>query len=369
MRPISLVVIPSLRHPKLVIPREPTAAASAALRNYQASATGLRLAAVRGMALGARLGLLHLLPWRVVVCSSDESIDTHLSGILRMAVNVAMYIGPQRAIQKPVLQIIDSAGHTVAFAKLAINDLTSSLLRCEAESISRLTQRRLRHLGTPQVISYSRWRGSDLIVQTAVPPGGSETRLRRLLPDATKELGRSFGVANVGWLQSDYRARLYTRAAAHDTSPSAAEITRALLWLDDELGNDDLAVGSWHGDWAPWNMTSTPGRVIAWDWEHFETGVPVGLDAIHFDISEQLITGASVVDAFETSLRRSSQDLTSSVCAEDDRSRLVTLYALEIATGYLERGEDRVGGTPLSRIDDWLPEVLRRCRRALNSRV
>ena len=43
-----------------------------------------------------------------------------------------------------------------------------------------------------------------------------------------------------------------------------------------------LAFGAWHGDWTPWNMASTAGGLLVWDWERFATGVPVGFDALHY---------------------------------------------------------------------------------------
>lgn len=367
---VPFVVIPNLHEPKLVIPRKPLAATGAALRNYRASATGPGMLAIQAVSLGARLGLLELLPSRLTVQTSNDAIDAHLSRILATKVSVAMYIGPQRAIQKPVLQVLNSRGHTLAFAKLAINDLTSSLIRCEAEAISRLTASKLRHLGTPRVLSYAHWGGGDLIVQSAVAPGGSSARLKRLLPEATQELARSFGITESEWVQSEYRARLFKRVTAHSASSHAETILQTLHWLDEELCADLVQFGSSHGDWAPWNMTSTESQVIAWDWEHFESGVPVGFDAVHFDLSEQLFDGTnSVVDAFASLLEGRSGDLTSSVCSRIGRPQLVALYVLETVTRYLERGEDVVGGTRLSRIDEWLPHVLTQCRNALRRRV
>lgn len=367
---VPFVVIPNLHEPKLVIPRKPHAAAAAALRNYRASATGRGLVMIEAVALGARMGLLDLLPSRLTVQSSADSIDVHLSQLLATRVNVAMYIGPQRAVQKPVLQVLDSRGRTVAFAKLAINELTSSLIRCEAEAISRLTARNLQHLSTPRVLSFGRWHDSDLIVQSAAAPGGSNTRLRRLLPEATQELAGSFGIVESEWTQSEYRTRLFERVSAHGAASHAGTILQTLHWLDEELRAELVQFGSWHGDWAPWNMTSTESQVIAWDWEHFESGMPVGFDAVHFDLSEQLFDGGtSVVDAFSSVLEGRRGDLTSSACSGIGRSQVVTLYVLEIVTRYLERGEDLVGGTRLSRIDEWLPKVLARCQNALHSRV
>lgn len=46
-----------------------------------------------------------------------------------------------------------------------------------------------------------------------------------------------------------------------------------------------LAMGAWHGDWTPWNMSRRRGRLQLWDWERFETGVPLGLDRCHYAVN------------------------------------------------------------------------------------
>jgi hypothetical protein len=43
-----------------------------------------------------------------------------------------------------------------------------------------------------------------------------------------------------------------------------------------------LAFGSWHGDWGPWNLRATQGRLLVWDWERSGDGVPLGFDLLHF---------------------------------------------------------------------------------------
>lgn len=48
-----------------------------------------------------------------------------------------------------------------------------------------------------------------------------------------------------------------------------------------------LTFGSWHGDFTPWNMASVrrDGKISVWDWEQFQTGVPLGMDEIHFRVN------------------------------------------------------------------------------------
>jgi hypothetical protein len=39
--------------------------------------------------------------------------------------------------------------------------------------------------------------------------------------------------------------------------------------------------GRWHGDWVPWNLARSSAGLVAWDWEHSSTGMPVGSDVVH----------------------------------------------------------------------------------------
>jgi hypothetical protein len=61
----------------------------------------------------------------------------------------------------------------------------------------------------------------------------------------------------------------------------AAVVAEVLDAYGRRFGDTDVTVGSWHGDWAPWNMNRVGGRLGVYDWERARRGVPVGLDAIH----------------------------------------------------------------------------------------
>ena len=65
-----------------------------------------------------------------------------------------------------------------------------------------------------------------------------------------------------------------------------------------------LQLGRWHGDWAPWNMARAGGRVQVWDWERSVTGVPVGLDMIHFQVQREVQVGSSPEAAVNAALDR-----------------------------------------------------------------
>jgi hypothetical protein len=84
--------------------------------------------------------------------------------------------------------------------------------------------------------------------------------------------------------------------------------TRALGCLDrlvEEADGQLITIGAWHGDWTPWNMSTSGGRIRLWDWERFETNVPTGLDALHFRVNAATRTRgtrpATVIEALRFS--------------------------------------------------------------------
>ncbi len=129
----------------------------------------------------------------------------------------------------------------------------------------------------PGVIESGQWQGFELLlVQPAVTdaavPGDSPPI------EATSEISRIGGVttsplAESRWWQ-DAKARL--AGADHPTLPASIAAIEKLH------GEDEIALGGGHGDWTPWNMGRRDGRLVVWDWERFTSGVPVGIDLVHF---------------------------------------------------------------------------------------
>jgi hypothetical protein len=356
------VVVPSLRSPKLVLPRRPRKVTAAALGNYKASASGAARLRLRALALAARLGATVLLPDRVRVVPAPGHAGTALADHLRAALgkdfHLALYIGPHRAVQKPVLQLLDRDGTTFAFAKIGTNELTRALVRSEAESLHLLTAAPLAHLRVPRPQYHGRWNGHEVLVQEALhPAGGADVDPAGLAP-AMVELARSNGTERSPLRVSTYLTGLRHRIAVEQ----ATELTDTLLSGLDRLveyrGDQPLEFGSWHGDFAPWNMTTAPGRVLVWDWEQYETGVPVGFDALHYHVQTAVVMdGRTVADAFESARAHASDLLTPFGVDESSGELTVALYAVEIATRYIQDGE-LDAGTVMGHVDRWLAPVL-----------
>jgi hypothetical protein len=313
------------------------------------------------MALAARLGATVLLPDRIRIQPGPEaetgSLADHLRGALGKDFDIALYIGPQRAVQKPVLQLLDRDGRTFAFVKVGTNALTRALVRNEAEALRYLTAAPLNHLRVPHPVYAGRWNGHEVLVQEALQPAGQPVDSGRLA-QAMVELAESKGTTTSQLADSPYLAQLRRRIAAEPRDELTEGLASRLERLVEHRQSDTLEYGSWHGDFAPWNLAMASDRVLAWDWEQYESGVPVGFDAVHYRVQTGVvIEGRTVAEAFEVA-RTSAPEVLAPFGVDRSSCELtVALYAVEIATRYVHDGELE-SGTVMGRMDRWLTPVL-----------
>ena len=101
-----------------------------------------------------------------------------------------------------------------------------------------------------------------------------------------------------------------------------------------------VSFGAWHGDWAPWNMAAHDGRVMLWDWERFETDVPVGFDALHFELQKLIRVDGLAPRAAVTSWLRAGASSCAVRRASDSADLVVALYLLHVGARALHHEHD-----------------------------
>jgi hypothetical protein len=357
------VVVPSAARPKLLVPRRPRRVAAAAVRNFKTAARGREQLQLRTLAAAFRLGAHDLLADRIVVgrpAGADPAgIDAHLSDVLGRRVFVSLYIGPPRAVRKPVLQVMDAKGRTVGFAKLGVDAFTRDLVRAEAAAVQRLAASRFHTLRVPTVLHAGQWRGHEVLVQSALPRGQSAEPGDPRLLRAMRELAGVGGPTTGPLRPSSYWQRLTDTVAALPPSPMAEVLGGAVPLVAAAAGEAELSYGAAHGDWAPWNMTVAGEHVLVWDWEKFADDVPVGFDAVHHAVQGSVVLhGRSPIEAFEAALARPDEVSGRPTGGPHAGRLIVWLYALDIATRYLVDREEEAGSTRLGDLPSWLPQVL-----------
>jgi hypothetical protein len=121
-----------------------------------------------------------------------------------------------------------------------------------------------------------------------------------------------------------------------------------------------LQAGAWHGDWRRTNMSIHDNRVSLWDWERFDTGVPLGYDALHLHLTE-VARSVDDLTALPGKVHESAAALLQPFghTSADDVDLVVFGYLLELASRYLD--DDQLGaGARLGDVQRWLLPYVRR---------
>jgi hypothetical protein len=343
-------ILPDRRHPKILVPLVSRRTAAAAVGQYSDGMTHRARLAKAAVGLGLRSGAVQWALRRrgsvlragasaapLAAVASRTLLHDYLAEALgRRDLAAAIVLGRVRLNRKPVLQLVDAGGRPVGYMKVGWNDLTRRLVRNEAATLARLAEVGPRTFTAPRLLHRGRWQGLDVTVSAALPHGLWRRGRRYRLPplEASREIAGLGGVewaplGRSGWWRG-LRGRLAPVQAQAAGRP--ADLLAAVLeTVEGRAGGSRLAFGSWHGDWGPWNMRATPGRLLVWDWERSGDGVPVGLDLFHFGY----LTAAQGLrqppaKAAATSLAQAAPLLGDLGQQPDAAELLLVLYLLEL---------------------------------------
>lgn len=351
-------MVPSPRGPRMLVPGDHPRSAARALLQFSDDSRP-RDVALRSVAAGwVRAGGTRRLDRLWVVGDDTASICARLSDLLGTPVRFSISLGSARVNGKPVLRVFDQRGRTLAFAKLGVTPTSRLDVAAEAAALTRLAAHEWTTFEVPRVIHHGPWRDLDLLLVTPLRTAPSLARARLAVPPfaAMRELDAAYrGAVPLGaapWLAQTFRVA-DTLAARRD----GELLARCLDVLVDVAGDEPLPLGAWHGDWTPWNMATGPRRrspVQVWDWERFETGVPSGLDPLHFLVNRATrahgATHGTVLRALRSSITVPGPG---GAQVGADRSWLrAGLYLAAIAARYLPLAEGSRGAAiaPRSRV-------------------
>ena len=236
-------------------------------------------------------------------------------------------LGPPRANQKPVIQLHDRAGRTLAFVKVGWNPLTKRLLDAEERAIHHLMGVADRGFGVPSILGSGTFGDTNwlatapLTVDRHRPPSANDIDALARRVQATS--ARWSGIAS----GSPYVRDVETIAATLDKSRIVLDAV-ASRWGDEPI---HLAAG--HGDFVPWNMSTGRSLTVVWDWERYRRLVPVGFDQIHYRVQNDIRRGRKSIGA---ALSELSSDLGSVLRGLEPSARRAhfDFYVLDILCRY-----------------------------------
>lgn len=365
---VAYTAVPNWKSPAIITPRRPRRLMASLLRGYNTAGRGNTRILAQLAALGASVGLTDHAFHDVWIDDSaagpQSSITKHLSAVLGYPVALSVSIGPLRAVQKPVIQVSDPHRKTVAFAKIGHTDLTRELVRREAENLTQIAKLLSTHveLEVPTVLEAGPWRNAQVLVQTALPRGHAPRH--RQFVQAMRIIAHANGAFDSHIKTSQYWARLRKRIGAVAKSDATNLLQASVAAVDRSSHNPILSFGSWHGDMSPWNITADARSVRIWDWEHYQHGVPVGFDVLHYGLQNRVSrNGEDLAHSVLSTATETRCDLADLGVSPEAAPWTALLYLLEIATRYVEDGE--VGlGTKLGSLGWFEPALLQRITRS-----
>jgi len=355
-------VLPDLRRPRVLVPLASRRAAAEAVRQYSDGMTQRARLAKAAVGLGLRSGALQWwlrrrgLVLRAAGPLTGTLLGDHVSAVLgRSDLAAAIVLGSVRPNRKPVVQLIGRDGQPVGYMKVGWNDLTRRLVRCEADTLRRLAAAGPATFTVPDLLHQGCWQGLDITISSALPHRLWRRGRRYAIPPlaVSREIAAMGGVevaalrASPWW--ADLRRRLapVQQAVGVSGPRQGAGVLDATLERLEEQAANPLAFATWHGDWGPWNLRSTPERLLVWDWERCADGVPLGFDLLHFGFQTALQgLGQPPVTAAATGRDRAAPLLAELGQRAGMEELLLTLYLLERLARAAEAEVSLVTGRP-----------------------
>ncbi|MDW3214188.1 MAG: hypothetical protein R8G01_09345 [Ilumatobacteraceae bacterium] len=209
----------------------------------------------------------------------DDSLVAHIAEVLGLGEPLATVLcGPERANQKPVVQLYDRRGKTLMYVKVAWSDLTRRLLRSELHALTHLARTSTRGFAVPEVVATGDFGAATWLALTPV----STLHHRPPTLDAHDELARliqATGVTSADSTEKSKFVELLRREtmSLRLTGPAVAQLTA-------QHADRALKCGASHGDFVPWNILSGAPEAAVWDWERYRLEAPAGFDRFHFRV-------------------------------------------------------------------------------------
>lgn len=254
-----------------------------ALLAYQ----GLRLprARARRVALAGALGVMRPRPmwW---LAGSAEPLHRTLARAAGLPRDRVLVVPRQDdGHYKPSLTFFDDRGGITGFAKLSWHTSTHERLATEAAALRLLSGSVGEGVAAPRLLAETVV-GDHPVVVTGPLPADIRQHPRQLPPDAVlREIAGP--VETVAWSET----RLFNelglaayRAANRGDRQRATVLRDGVEWAAARWAAG-IPAGRVHGDLVPWNLAvDRVGTVHVWDWEHFASVDPFGLDAAHWEV-------------------------------------------------------------------------------------
>jgi hypothetical protein len=277
----SFAALPTPDGVKWLVPAGNRRAALRGFQNY--SPFALRARVLKKVLMSAaRLNMLSHISTEVLVRSDGplelEQLIGRVTG--EKDVSFCIAVGTATRFQKLTIQVLDQKGKPLAFIKLPMNAAAAERIRHEASVLRELAETPMQ-TSVPRVMFDGPW-GDNLHLLMISPAPGKTSPLRLSAEHKAflSELGAQGSFFRpAGAVLNDVLDDVTQNATLEKFQTVAVT---ALLQAKREVANMPVQCGRIHGDFAPWNLCISEGRLFGFDWESSEFGVPLLWDSLHF---------------------------------------------------------------------------------------
>lgn len=354
--------VPDAARPRLLVPVAGGRVASEAMQKYSASLSSREILKRAGVSAFFRVFGVWPLRDRLIYAPGADSLQNYLNKVLGESVHFTISVGTARANRKPILQVFSAQGRTLAYAKIGDGEVSASDVSREMRSLDAIQGRLPGQFEVPERLHFGTWEGMKVLVLSPLKVAALQRPLRWLKVPSSEmtALSRAFEESPVvvgdtsGWHRG---GELIAQLSSTNRRERLLALRQSVAALGDRL---PLKVGAWHGDWTPWNMAWTGGRLQLWDWERFETGVPEGFDGYHFWVNVVTRRVGFTRAGIQQALVRAA-DPGKSV---RESNLVAAAYLLTLGTRYAASAEGPTGALIADRADtvigaaeEWLTRV------------
>jgi len=208
----------------------------------------------------------------------------------------ALSLGEPTPYRKITALVFGREGEPLAVAKAGCTPAAAALIANERAALETVGSMASRGMVSPAPLGHGKTGPVSWILETPLLLGRpSPKALRKEHSAFLVELARgtvqkmpldSFGI----WthlqraLDSPDRS---IKAGFEAERPFVAELVRRFQSMRAEDADEDWPFTAAHGDFTPWNMRLSEGRLALFDWEYFLPAAPAGWDLLYFIIRVQ----------------------------------------------------------------------------------
>lgn len=264
-----------------LVPLDNRRATVAGLQMLQPVTLSARLSKAGGMAI-ARFGPHTLLSRDLLRLSGLPDLSEAFSG---RAEHVAYFTGTDGPHRKSALQVMDSEGAILGYAKLSRMPHVRPYLYNEKVMLAHVAAMKLRSADVPRVLAF-RDDGTVTLLVTDSLKSVTHTSPKFLVPEHIAflaELRRHTEHRGADELLDKILVQTRANYAAILGPVWANRLVRLEAILRPYANTIPLCLG--HGDFTPWNTFMQSGRLYVFDWEYARPDWPVGYDLAHFLLS------------------------------------------------------------------------------------